>query len=432
MIQPSHWTAVLVAAALALGADCAASSPVTPMDDGSASGGLRQLADHGIQPAIVYDGAAFADLAGGLRRGTTYLGTLRLQLTLDGARLAGMPGMTLFVEGMNIHGGHPSRFAGDAQGVSSLEGPARWMLYEAWVQQNLFRNELSILIGRYDLNTEFYRLQSAGLFLNSSFGIGPEFSQSGRSGPSIFPDTSVGARIAWKPARSVVVRTAILDGVPVNRPDGQKLFAPGDGLLLVTEGAYLFRPASGDGPRNPRFRIGRVAGLPPYTAKVAFGTWHYTARYPDLSETSPDGQPVQHKGSSGAYALADVMLYTDTKRPARRLNLFAQLGVGDARLNHFAKYTGAGLVMSGLLKGRDSDELGVAIAAAHNSAHFAAQQSVAGRRLGRTETTFECSYLAPLTPHLAVQPDVQYVLSPDADPARKNAFVAMLRFELSF
>jgi porin len=415
MTQPARLTAALVA--------------VATLASGARGG---QLVDHGIQPALIYDGAAFADLAGGLRRGTTYLGTLRLQLALDGSRLAGFPGMTLFVEGLNIHGGHPSSFAGDAQGVSSLEGPARWMLYEAWVQQNLFGDRLSILIGRYDLNTEFYRLQSAGLFLNSSFGIGPEFSQSGRSGPSIFPDTSVGARMAWKPARNVVLRAAILDGVPVERPGGRKLFARGDGLLLVAEGAYLFRPTSRDPPRNPRFRLGRVAGLPPYTAKIALGAWHYTAKFPDLSETTFDGQPVQHRGSSGAYVLTDLTLYKDSKRPARRVTLFGQFGIGDARVNHFASYTGAGLVMSGLLKARENDELGVAIAAAHNGGHFAAQQSGAGRRIGREEATFECSYLAPLTSRLAIQPDLQYVLHPDTDLARKNALVAMLRFELSF
>jgi porin len=379
------------------------------------------------EAALVYDGAAFGALAGGVRRGTTYLGTLRLQLTLDGSRLAGFPGMTLFVEGLNIHGGHPSRFAGDAQGVSNLEGPARWMLNEGWIQQNLFDNQLSILIGRYDLNTEFDRLQSAGLFLNSSFGIGPEFSQSGRNGPSIFPDTSVGARIAWKPAREVVLRAAILDGVPVERPGGRKLFARGDGLLLVAEVAYLFRPTSKDSPRTPHFRLGRVAGLPPYTAKIALGSWHYTAKYPDLNETTSNGQPVEHEGSSGAYILADQTLYTDSKRPARRLTAFGQFGIGDARVNHFASYSGAGIVMSGPLRGRDNDELGIAIAAAHNSSHFAAQQSV-----GRMETTLECTYLAPLTSRLAIQPDLQYVVHPNTDLARSNALVAMLRFELSF
>ena len=389
------------------------------------------LVDHGIHPALVYDGAAFGDLSGGVRRGTTYLGTLRFQLTLDGSRLAAVPGMTLFIEGLNIHGGHPSRFAGDAQGVSNLEGPARWMLNEGWIQQNLFDNQLSVLIGRYDLNTEFYRLQSAGLFLNSSFGIGPEFSQSGRDGPSIFPDTSVGTRIAWKPARGVVLRTAILDGVPVDRSDGRKLFARGDGLLLVAEVAYLFRPTSKDSPRTPHFRLGRVAGLPPYTAKIALGTWHYTGKYPDLSETTAAGQPVEHQGSSGAYVLADQTLYTDSKRPARRLTAFGQFGIGDARVNRFASYTGAGIVMSAPLRGRDNDELGVAIAAAHNSSQFATQQS-GGVRVVRVEATLECTYLAPLTSRLAIQPDLQYVIHPNTDSARKDAFVALLRFELSF
>ena len=127
--------------------------------------------------AMIYDGAAFDDLAGGLRRGGTYLGTLRLQLTFESR------GLTAFVEGLNIHGGQPSDFAGDAQGVSNLAAPSRSRIEEAWIQQTLFDERASVLVGRYDLSSEFYRTQSAGLFLNSSFGIGPEFSQ---NGPSIY------------------------------------------------------------------------------------------------------------------------------------------------------------------------------------------------------------------------------------------------------
>jgi carbohydrate-selective porin OprB len=141
--------------------------PLRPLIDGW--GRLRaQLIDQGIQPALIYDGAVFADLAGGLRQGATYLGTAHLQLTVDMSRRLGWPGATLFLDGLSTHGGYPSRFAGDAQGVSSLEAPARWTLEEGWVEQNLFGNQLSLLVGRYDLNSEFYRLHSASLFLNSS------------------------------------------------------------------------------------------------------------------------------------------------------------------------------------------------------------------------------------------------------------------------
>jgi porin len=348
------------------------------------------------------------------------------------SRLLGWPGATLFLDGLSTHGGHPSRFAGDAQGVSSLEAPARWTLEEGWIEQNLFGNQLSLLVGRYDLNSEFYRLHSASLFLNSSFGIGPELAQSGQGGPSIFPNTSVGTRLAFKPGQSVVLRTAILDGVPVNRPGGMAIFARGDGVLLVGEAAYLIRPGPTGSPRQPRFRLGRLAGLPPYTGKVALGGWHYTAQFADLSHTTPTGQPVQHQGSSGLYVLADQTVYVDRQHPTRRLTLFSQLGLGDGRVNRFGGYTGAGFVLSGPLVTRTSDELGVAVAAAYNSAHFIDQQRTLGTRVKGVEVALEGTYLIQLTPWLAMQPDVQYVLHPNTDPAISNALVAFLRFELSF
>src|SRR5205807_3451289 len=105
----------------------------------------------------------------------TYLGNCNLQLTLGLQRLVGWPGAIFFIDGLNIHGGQPSEFAGDAQQVSSIAGPNKWTLEEAWIQQNFFGNRFSILVGRYDLNSEFYRTHAADLFFNSSFGIGAEF-----------------------------------------------------------------------------------------------------------------------------------------------------------------------------------------------------------------------------------------------------------------
>ena len=151
----------------------------------------NQLSNRGVQFAIRYDGEGFVDLSGGLRRGATYLANVNLQLTVDAQRLIGWPGATAFVYGLGVYGGQSSTFVGDAQGVSNIEAPPVSRIEEAWIQQNLFANRFSMLVGRYDLNSEFYRLQSASLFLNSSFGVGPKFSQSGQEGPSIFPYTSV-------------------------------------------------------------------------------------------------------------------------------------------------------------------------------------------------------------------------------------------------
>ena len=102
------------------------------------------LAERGVRPALIYDAEGFVDMAGGARRGATYLDNLNLQLTLDMRRLVGWPGATVFLYGLGIHGGQPSEFAGDAQGVSSIAAPRKWTLEEAWLEQNLFGNRVSL------------------------------------------------------------------------------------------------------------------------------------------------------------------------------------------------------------------------------------------------------------------------------------------------
>jgi porin len=50
----------------------------------------------------------------------------------------------------------------------------------------------------------------------------------------------------------------------------------------------------------------------------------------------------------------------------------------------------------------------------------------------RSEVTFELTYLAQFGSHLAVQPDLQFVINPNTDPRIKNAVAFILRLELSF
>jgi porin len=289
-----------------------------------------------------------------------------------------------------------------------------------------------VLFGRYDLNSEFYRLQSAGLFLNSSFGIGPEFSQSGVEGPSIFPNTSVGARFAVKPIEAIVLRTAVLDGVPVERPNGtEKIFAKDDGVLVVGEAAYLNRPLGTEQPRTRGFRIGRnCCGT--YTSKLAVGAWYYTARFDDLKKTRPDGQPARHRGSRGFYLLADQSVYQNNHDPSQQVTLFGQFGIGDPRVSRFAYYTGGGLTFASFIPRRDQDEFGIAVAAAHNGSQFIESQRKQGIQEKRSEVTLELTYLAQFGSHLAIQPDLQFVINPNTDPRIKNAVAFILRFELSF
>ena len=397
-----------------------------------------QSADDGSTPprasvAVIYSGAVFANLHGGIRQGETYNGTADLQLTLDGKALFGIRGLTAYFDGLWIHGAQPSALLGDAQGVNNLAAPPKLTLNEAWVQFNVFTNRVSALVGRFDTTAEFYRVQSAGLFINSSFGMGPDMASSGAAGPSIFPNTSVGARLAYKPASNIVVRAAILDGVPVDRPDDHvAVFQRDDGLLLISEVAFLNRATSEDRRRPVRFRIGRASGLPPYENKLAVGAWYYTASFRDMNALDSDGQPVRHHGSGGAYVVGDASLWRSRTNPSQRVTGFVEAGLGDGRVNRFGSYLGAGMVATRPLSKRPTDEIGVAIAIARNGSAYLGHQSQISMTTTKTETAVELTYLAQIASRLALQPDFQYVIHPNTDPSVHNGLAFQLRFEIAF
>ena len=401
--------------------------------DAVADAGGLVVETHWLTPGLVYEATVLANAKGGIRRGTTYVGNLHFQLTAKG--LSGRwEGSTAFLDVLNIHGGRPSQRVGDAQGVSNIEGPPGTQIEEVWIQHNVAGNTMSLLAGIYDVNSEFYRLQSAGLFVNSSFGIGPEFAQSGISGPSIFPRTSAGIRVDIKPASGWVIRAALLDGAPIVRPDGSRAaFRAGDGLLGVAEIAWRTQPqANGDVSRSGTDRIGRFSALSSYKNKFAVGAWRYTAPSNDLSDTDLAGIARLRRGTSGAYAIGEVALVSSNEPYARQLAMFVQAGMADAKTNRFSTYFGIGLIGSGWGLGRDGDQIGISVARAKNGAHYISSQQAQGIPTSRAETTFEMTYVAPLSKQLTVQPDLQYVRNPNTDPSVTNAWVLQVRFQYSF
>jgi porin len=386
-----------------------------------------------FSPALTYDGSVLSDLRGGAQTGTTYLGNLHLKLTVEGDAL-GLSGTSAYVDLLNIHGGHPVNLVGDAQGTNNTAGPNGSEIEELWVQHNFKSGSASVLLGIYDLNSEFYRLKSAAVFLNSAFGIGPEFAQSGVEGPSIFPRTSAGLRFGLKPTSDTVVRAAVLDGVPVARPDGSHaVFRAGDGVLTVIEFAALARAddAHDSAPRSP-YRIGRFSSLVPYDDKFAVGAWHYTGSFQDLRDTDATGSPLLRRGSSGAYMVGERALSGQDGASGRRFAAYMQAGIADPRVNRFQSYVGAGIVGSGWGSMKDSDRFGASIARSTNGNHYLRARAEDGTGANRAETTVELTYLKQISKSLFVQPDVQYVIHPNTDPMIANALVLQLHFEVSF
>ena len=400
-------------------------------------GGARDaLHDRGVDIEAVYIGDVFSNLDGGIRHRTRYLDNIDLTLTCHLQDLIGIDAGSLFVYGLSNQGGNPSRDVGDAQMFDNIEAPRSIELYEAWWQRELLRDRVSLLIGLYDLSSEFDVNASAALFINSSFGTGAELGNSGVNGPSIFPVTSLGTRLKVDLTEHLLWQTAVLDGVPgdPNDPRGTHIHLGGDdGLLIASEVVLAWRHDTDDDGspsalmRNRRRRVGRGWGALPYTFKLAAGIWTYTTRLNEVAPPPAGAEAGRQRGHPGAYVLADYDA-TAAGGPA----LFARAGIADGDVQQFAAYAGAGVVYTGLVPRRDADQLGFGVAAAFNGSPYKRAIRADGGSPADAEIALEWTYRAVLTPWLSLQPDLQYIVDPGARSDRPNAVVLGLRTEIAF
>lgn len=418
----------VVALALAwamLGAASAASQNIWEQERPSGDwGGLRgSLADEGVTLELVGTSDVMGVVSGGIERDAEYLSDVDLILTLETEPLLGWKGGTIFVYGLGLlNTGSPSENAGDTQTLDNIDAPEEWKLYEAWIQQELLEGRMSLLAGLYDVAGEFDVMESASLFLNSSFGTGTDLSQSGRNGPSIFPSTSLGLRLDARPVPDAYARIAVLDGVPGDPDDsrtGKGYFSlrSDDGIFCIGELGFL----GGGG----------TAIEEPYT-KVGLGGWYYSAKSDEIRGVDSDGNPRQSRGNYGVYLLAERAVYREPQSPGRGLSAFARLGFADAEQNEVGYYAGVGAVYTGLFRKRPEDQLGLGVAAAFAGHDFERASEAEGSSAKGAEVAIELSYRMQLTPWLSFQPDLQYVIDPGFDAHVNDALVLGARAELAF
>jgi porin len=380
-------------------------------------GGLRhRLAERGVTLEFVHTADVIGVVSGGLDHGANHLSNFDLMLSAETEPLFGWRGGKLFVYGLGLsNSGSPSAKAGDIQALDNIDAPEEWKLYELWFQQEMFGGRLSLLTGLYDVNGEFDVIETATLFLNSSFGIGKDISQTGENGPSIFPSTSFGVRLDSQPVARTYARFAVLDGVPGD-PQGEHAgsgyFALNrdDGVFCIGEAGYLAGAEE------------RSAG--PYT-KIGLGGWLHSADVDRIGGGRRDGH-------FGMYLLGERAVHREPQDPGRGLAAFARVGFADSEVNAVGFYAGGGLAYTGLFRRRREDRLGLGVAAAVAGDEFEEASEAEGTPLSGAEVAIELTYRMQLTPWLAVQPDIQYIVDPGFDEDVGNALALGTRVEVAF
>lgn len=371
--------------------------------------GSPARAEDAVSLSVGYRGDLWRNVDGGVQKGGRYFDDLLIGVTVDMEEAVGLTGGTLNVIGLHNNGADfTGQFVGASQVISNTETSSAFRLFEAWYEQRLFEDRFSVRAGLYDLNSEFDAMEPASLFINSSHGIGPDYSQSGQAGPSIFPVTSLAVRVEWDVTPDVLVRAAVLDGVPGDPARPKRFVAVklghGDGALVT----------------------GEVEATVLETT-IAVGAWGYTGRFDDLNAVDPvTGNPVQRGDNRGAYIEADRRIYSVSEDEG--LSVFARFGVAEGNINMFSSYLGAGAVYDGIWP---DTSVGFAVASSAISKPYRRAQAAAGLPSEKRETIFEATLHTQITPWFALQPDVQYVVNPSAAPGSRNAFVLGLRFEIS-
>lgn len=384
-----------------------------------------QSAPPTVETHLAYTGETMGVASGGMRQEVVYLDNVDVTTTLRADSLIGWSGLTAFAYGLGNQGRNPSALVGDAQITSNIEAPLAWRLYEGWLQQTL-GTRASVLAGLYDLNAEFDVNRAGALFLNSSHGVGAAFGSSGRNGPSIFPLTSAAFRTRVRIRRRGYVQAALLDGVPgrPSDPTGTAIrFGDNDGILVASEvGVYL------GGPSPSRTAVVDRTVDVEAPGKLALGGWTYTTPLPEWPTVNTRGTVERSGGSTGVYALAEGHLFTEPGTEHQGLSGFGRIGWAHDRFARFGQYLGAGLVYTGLVPGRSADEVGLAVASAHNGEAYQNAQRRGNRPVTDAEINVEATYTAAVWPFLTVTGDLQYVINPNTDPTIPNALLGGLRF----
>ena len=268
--------------------------------------------DQGIDLFFDYTAEVMSNVSGGDHTGTGYNGLASFGVEADLGQALGWQGLTLRLSGMDLHGSGIGSRVGDMLGVSNIEGYGSVRLYESWVEKSFADESLSLRVGLLLADEEFSTLDTAGLFLNSTFGW-PEFISMNtvNTGPAFYIP-ALGLRLLWEPSEAWYGQVGVFDGDTFDSPAGDDTvnrhglhseLGNGQGIFGMVEIGYRHNQADD------------ADGLP---GTYKLGGWWHSGEFDDFRGGA------SHDGIQGVYASGEQMVYREYGDQG--LNLFVRVG----------------------------------------------------------------------------------------------------------
>lgn len=321
----------------------------------------------------VYTGEVFTNARGGVssKNATHYQGLLDLGLTVDLARLGCIVPGTFFLLGQNTHGqGITDEFVGDTLVLSNLDASRNVMQVSEYWWEFSPHDDVTLRLGKQDFNTEFAFIESAGDFVQSTFGLSPS------TAFPTYPNQAMGAIALVDLTEQLRFKAGVWNAFASGSSWG---LSGSDSVLLATELELCYS----------------WADLP---GTVAVGAIYE-------SNGRIDGQPISDVHEYIFQWEQLVFRKHNSTITEEGLSLFCgyyprfpgEQKVDESIGSSFV----AGLVYRGLVPGREDDSLG---------AGYATAELFRGGT--NRESIFELYYRIAATSSLIIQPDLQYIASP--------------------
>ncbi|MBL8841887.1 MAG: carbohydrate porin [Planctomycetes bacterium] len=367
-------------------------------------GGARtSLAEAGI----AIEGGWTAELArvldGGVRERTTFHNLLDVNVTFDLEALAGLPQVTLFLDAYSVNGRQLSNDVGDLQAVSNLDSAPVHQIAEVWYEQLFDDGEWRVKLGKIDANSEFSVVENSGELLHSSLAVSPT------TGAPIYPDPATAICAFWSVSESWCLSAGCFDGagqegVRTGGRGPKTFFSAPDDLYWIAE--CCARWCCNDG---------RLPG------RAAFGLSHHSGTFDRFDGGTDDGTET-------FYATFDQLFWRehgDDPEELQGIGAALLLGLADEKVSEVARHAALGVQWAGLVDGRDDDVLAFALS-------WADLSSEAGAGFGEgEEIALELAWKVQVTPWLVVRPDLQRVFQPGGDASLDDAWVGMVRVDVT-
>ena len=423
----------IAASPAALGQDVASEKGIpaksiatTLPQQGDPDGSRAALAASGITYQWNYVGEWQADIAGGVSRGSIYIGRLEGLIDIDLAKLMGWQGLTFHANSFQIHGSGLSReHVGNLMTVSYIEALATTRLSELWLEQKILGDKLGIRVGQLAADTEFNISSYATQFINSTFGWPASMAANLPSGGPAYPFATPGVRAKLDPDKSLSLLLGVFNGDPAGPGEGDPQtrnryglnFRVQDPAFVIAEGQYRYNQEKGS------------AGL---AGAVRLGAWGHLGRFDDrrfdtgglaLADPASTGQPAPQRGNLGVYAVIDQQIWRPPTGEANKgVGVFARASASPADRSLIDLYFDGGIVLAGLIPGRPEDVLSFGAAYARISDRArqldadAAVLTGAGR-IRDFEAAFEADYQVQILPGLQIDLDLQRIVHPGGNIA---------------